>query len=155
MFADASNKVTPVDIIDDRKAVAKGLDIIYEARDLSLPQAQRDGFSQPRADLKLTKARFAESVKRIKSDVPVAIKKAYWTEAREQLRRQVGYLRFDINTLADQKDKAGKKAVLALKKDLVANLEATDLAIRKKDGAKAEAAFAKAVASLDKVAAAL
>ena len=88
-FAEASNKVSDMSVFDDRKAVERGLNIIYEARDLSLPQAQRDGLSQPREDLKACKTRFAESVKRVKTDVLPSIQKAYWTEAREELRRQV------------------------------------------------------------------
>lgn len=35
-----------IELIDDRKAKEKGFDIIYEARDVDLPQAQRDGFVQ-------------------------------------------------------------------------------------------------------------
>lgn len=35
-----------IDIIDDRKVKERGFDIIYEARDVDLPQAQRDGFTQ-------------------------------------------------------------------------------------------------------------
>lgn len=37
-----------MDLIDDRKAKANGFDIIYEARDLDLTQAQRDGLAQVR-----------------------------------------------------------------------------------------------------------
>lgn len=37
-----------MDLIDDRKAKANGFDIIYEARDLDLPQAERDGLAQVR-----------------------------------------------------------------------------------------------------------
>lgn len=37
-----------MDLIDDRKAKQNGFDIIYEARDLDLPQATRDGLSQVR-----------------------------------------------------------------------------------------------------------
>ncbi len=44
------------------------------------------------------------------------------TEAREQLRRQVGTLRFDLNTLAETKPKADKKKALELKKDFIANV---------------------------------
>merc|ERR1712014_364423 len=43
--------VTGVDIKDDRSAVKKGFDIIYEARELDLPQNQRDGLSQFRESL--------------------------------------------------------------------------------------------------------
>jgi hypothetical protein len=37
------------------------------------------------------------------------------TEGRNELRRQVGTLRFDINALADQLPKASKKEVLTAK----------------------------------------
>lgn len=43
----AAPAANAVDLIDDRGARAKGFDIIYEARDLDLPQAQRDGLSRP------------------------------------------------------------------------------------------------------------
>jgi photosystem II oxygen-evolving enhancer protein 3 len=89
-----------VDIIDDRAARSKGFDIIYEARDLDLPQGQRDGLLQARGDVELTKKRIAESKARIDGKLGAAIEKKYWTEAREELRRQVGTLSFDINTLA-------------------------------------------------------
>jgi hypothetical protein len=38
--------VTPVDLFDDRKARKTGFDLIYEARDLDLPQSTRDGLDQ-------------------------------------------------------------------------------------------------------------
>ncbi len=45
------------------------------------------------------------------------------TEAREELRRQVGTLRFDLNTLASAKgDKASRKAALDLKKNFFAKV---------------------------------
>jgi len=147
--------VTPVDIFDDRKAKKNGFDIIYEARDLSLPQAVRDGLAQPRGDLALTKTRVTESTKRIKNDVLPYIKKAYWTEAKEQLRRQLGTLRFDLNTLAEVKPKAERAKAQALKNDFIRAIEETDLWVQKKDGAKAEKAFAKALAALDAVTAAV
>lgn len=122
-----------VDIIDDRAAIAKGFDIIYEARDLDLPQAQRDGLSQARGDAELTKKRIAESVARINGKLGSNIEKKYWTEAREELRRQVGTLSFDINTLAASLGKADRKEVDALKKTLKAEVTALDFAIRKKN----------------------
>ncbi len=39
-------------------------------------------------------------------------------QAREQLRRQVGTLRFDLNALAESKPKDAKKKALDLKKVL-------------------------------------
>jgi hypothetical protein len=44
------------------------------------------------------------------------------TEGREQLRRQVGTLRFDINALADTLPKAGKKDALAAKKVFISEV---------------------------------
>jgi hypothetical protein len=45
------------------------------------------------------------------------------TEAREELRRQVGTLRFDLNTLASAKSsKEEKKAALALRKDFITSV---------------------------------
>ncbi len=35
-----------IDVFDDRKARDNGFDIIYEARDLDLPQSTRDGMTQ-------------------------------------------------------------------------------------------------------------
>jgi photosystem II oxygen-evolving enhancer protein 3 len=35
-----------IDIVDDRKAKSTGFDIIYEARELDLPQDVRDGLAQ-------------------------------------------------------------------------------------------------------------
>lgn len=67
----------------------QGFDIIYEARDLDIPQNEREGFTQARSDVESTKARVKASEARIDSDLEPFIKKNYWTEAREQLRRQV------------------------------------------------------------------
>ncbi|KAI8107329.1 hypothetical protein M9434_001971 [Picochlorum sp. BPE23] len=122
-----------VDIIDDRKAKAKGFDIIYEARDLDLPQGQRDGLYQARGDIELTKKRIAESKGRIEGKLAGYIEKKYWTEAREELRRQVGTLSFDINTLAAQLPKADRKAAEELKKAFKTEVSALDFAIRKKN----------------------
>lgn len=55
-----------------------GFDIIYEARDLDLPQNVRDGFTQIRTDLATAKARIAESEKRIDTTVAAFVDKQYW-----------------------------------------------------------------------------
>merc|ERR1719373_19460 len=52
--------LTPVDLKDDRKAKSAGFDIIYEARDLDLPQNVREGFTQARSSLDETKNRVVE-----------------------------------------------------------------------------------------------
>ena len=41
------------------------------------------------------------------------------TEGREELRRQIGDLRFDLNTLAQAKPKEEKKKALELRKDFI------------------------------------
>merc|ERR1712217_185454 len=108
--------LTPVDLKDDRKAKSAGFDIIYEARDLDLPQNVREGFTQARSSLDETKNRLVELKKCIADEALPFIKKAYWTEAKESLRLRVGTLRFDINTLVDSKPRSEKKPHL-LQKD--------------------------------------
>lgn len=48
LAAPKAQAVTPVDLFDDRKARNTGFDLIYEARDLDLPQSERDGLTQVR-----------------------------------------------------------------------------------------------------------
>merc|ERR1712224_657823 len=124
--------VTPVDLKDDRKAKSMGFDLIYEARDLDLPQNVRDGLTQARSSVTDTKKRVSESKSRITKEVLPYIEKAYWTEAKEALRLQVGTLRFDLNTLAETKSKAEKKAALSAKKQFFNDIEKVDFAIREK-----------------------
>merc|ERR1711988_1208846 len=143
--------VTPVDLKDDRKAKAMGLDLIYEARDLDLPQGVRDGLTQARSSVDDTKKRVEESKKRIKTEVLPFIEKAYWTEAKEALRLQVGTLRFDLNTLAETKSKNEKKAALSAKKQFFSDIEKVDFAIREKKMEAAIKAYDIAVTSLDSV----
>lgn len=73
-FADA----TPVDLFDDRSVRNKGFDIIYEARDLDLPQNERDGISQFRGDLGATKARYTEAERRINTKLGEYVSSQYW-----------------------------------------------------------------------------
>lgn len=148
-IAQSASALTPVDIFDDRKAVEKGFNLIYEARDLDLPQATRDGFTQARSSIDETKKRVAESKARIVNSVLPFVKKAYWTEAKEELRRQVGTLRFDLNTLASTKAKEEKKASLAANKAFIKQVETFDLAIRQKKQDKALAAYDAVIAALD------
>ncbi len=73
------------------------------------------------------------------------------TEAREELRRQVGNLRFDLNTLAQAKPKDEKKKALELRKDFIAKVEALDLSLRKKDQASALTNLSATKTALDTV----
>merc|ERR1719160_1322999 len=127
-----SHSSTNVDLKDDRQAKFNGYDLIYEARDLDLPQNVRDGLTQARSSVDDTKKRVSESKNRITQEVLPYIKKAYWTEAKEALRLQAGTLRFDLNTLAETKPKAEKKAALAAKKQFFNDIEKVDFAIREK-----------------------
>ncbi|EFN51130.1 hypothetical protein CHLNCDRAFT_141328 [Chlorella variabilis] len=147
----AASPAQALDLIDDRKARSAGFDIIYEARDLDLPQATRDGMSQIRADVAAAKARIAESEKRIDSELEGYISKAYWTQGRNELRRQIGTLRFDINALADGLPKAAKKEALAARADFLAAVEKLDYALVKKNGSDAAKALAETKATLDAV----
>jgi len=141
----AAFAVTPMDLKDDRAAKKAGFDITYEARDLDLPQNVRDGMTQARSSAADTKKRVVESSKRL-AVVLDDVKIAYWTQAGNELRRQVGTLRFDLNTLA-----GGNKAVLGAKKKFFADVETLDLAIREKKMEAALAAYDKVSSSLDAV----
>jgi photosystem II oxygen-evolving enhancer protein 3 len=141
------------DLRDDRSARQRGFDIIYEARDLDLDQDTRDGMSQSRQNLDFTKSRVKESEKRIDNDLAKYVKKAYWTQAREELRNQAGTLRFDLNTLieASSKSKEEKKAATQKKKDFLLKVDELDYSIRKKDPSKAGVLLAEVQQSLDTV----
>ncbi|EIE25851.1 photosystem II oxygen evolving complex protein PsbQ [Coccomyxa subellipsoidea C-169] len=138
-----------IDIQDERKVRERGFDLIYEARELDLPQAVRDGLVQARASIPETKKRIQESEKRIDTSLDGFVKKQYWTNAREELRLQAGTLRFDLNTLIAQKDKISRKAAEALKKDFLLKVDELDYAIRKKDSSKANILLADVQKSLD------
>merc|ERR1712170_341851 len=128
--------VTSVDVKDDRKAKSNVFDLIYEARDLDLPQDVRDGLTQARSSIDETKNRVVQLKKCITLEVPSYIKKAYWTEARESLRLRVGTLRFDLNTLVEAKPRAEKKVAVAAKKQFFNDVEKVDYAIREKKHGK-------------------
>merc|ERR1719359_1515150 len=143
--------VSAIDLKDDRKAKSTGFDIIYEARDLDLPQDVRDGLTQARSSVDETKKRVVELKKCITLEVPSYIKKAYWTEAKESLRLRVGTLRFDLNTLVEMKTKTEKKIALVTKKQFFNDVEQVDFAIREKNMENALKAYDVAVKSLDAV----
>merc|ERR1712110_737507 len=147
-ITNSAHSVTAVDLKDDRKAKSNGFDLIYEARDLDLPQDVRDGLTQARNSVDDTKNRVIELKKCITLEVPSYIKKAYWTEAKESLRLRVGTLRFDLNTLIETKSKAEKKIALVAKKQFFNDVEQVDFAIREKNMENALKAYDVAVKSL-------
>merc|ERR1719498_314061 len=141
-----TESVAPPVFIDDRKAVKNGFNIIYEARDLSLDQNTRDGFTQARTGVADTKTRIADASKLL-DETGKFIDKKYWTEGRNILRRLVGTLRFDLAVIADSKTGADKKDAIKKNKEFFAALESVDLAMKKKDQAAAQKAFPKALAA--------
>jgi len=148
-IAQSAFAVTNVDVLDDRKVLDTGFDIIYEARDLDLPQATRDGFTQARSSLDATKARVKDYEADFDSKLPVLVSKAYWTQARELIRLKIGTMRFDLNTLVASS--ADKKTAKAVKDDFIKKIETLDLAIRAKSPEKAAAALTAAQSALDTV----
>lgn len=134
---------------DDTKKNA-GVQLIYEARDLDNDAKPRSGAATRFAFQKLavaeTQARAGESLARLESNVAPYVAKKYWTQASNELRRQIGTLRFDLENLVQAKG-SGREEVDAL----VAAIEKLDFAIRKKNpdnalaGLDAVAATAAAV----------
>jgi len=134
------------DFIDDRAAKKKGFDIIYEARDLSLDQDVRDGFTQTRTSMQDTKKRVADAEKKL-TEAGAFVDKKYWTEGRNVLRRLVGTLRFDLAALADTKSGAAKKEAIKANKEFFQNLESMDLAMYKKNPEAGKKAYTKTMAA--------
>eukprot|EP00210_Caulerpa_lentillifera_P000533 g515.t1 len=141
-----------IDIFDDRKAKDTGYNLIYEARDLELPQNVRDGIDQFKGDLAGTKKRAASAIARLKTELPSKIEKSYWTQGREELRLELGTLRFDLNTIASSLgDKTAKKSARAANDNFFVTVEVLDGAMRSKDQAAAEKALGKTIAALDSI----
>jgi photosystem II oxygen-evolving enhancer protein 3 len=130
-----------IELTDQRVTNKEGLQLIYEARDLNIAETTRQDGASRFAFQKLTTAQTAarakESISRLDQDMATYVNKAYWTQARNELRRQVGTMRFDINNLVENKG-SGKEDAKAFYK----NVEKLDFAIRQKDKAAATAALA-------------
>merc|ERR1712216_71368 len=133
--------LNPIELTDQRVTNKEGLQLIYEARDLNIAETTRQDGASRFAFQKLTTAqtaaRASESISRLDQDMATYVNKAYWTQARNELRRQVGPMRFDINNLVENKG-SGKEDAKAFYK----NVEKLDFAIRQKDKAAATAALA-------------
>lgn len=141
-----------IDIFDDRSVKDTGYDLIYEARDLDLPQNVRDGIDQFKGDLEGTKKRAAAAIARLKKELPPKIEKSYWTQGKEELRLELGTLRFDLNTIASSLgDKAAKKAARAANDNFFSTVEVLDGAMRAKNQEAAKKALDKTIAALDSV----
>ena len=121
-------------IVDIRGVKKTGWDYIDEARDGDLTQAQRDGSAQARGDLDVTKKRIAESKSRIETVVAGQIANGEWIQGQAELRRQLGTLRFDVDTVA------GKRRA---NPELFTAIDELDFAMRSKDADAANAALEK------------
>ncbi len=71
------------------------------------------------------------------------------TEGKNELRRQVGNLRFDLNVLIDTLPKAARKDANASKVAFYKEIEALDNALTKKNQATAAAKLETSKAALD------
>jgi glucan biosynthesis protein len=79
--ASSAQALTPVDLLDDRATIAKGLLNTYEARDETLPQKVRDGSAAAQGNINFTKDRVKASEASMDADLEVFIKKNYWCAA--------------------------------------------------------------------------
>lgn len=140
----------PAAIVPSDDRVAKPtLDRRDEALDFDADIRARLGQTQYRQSIDDTKKRVAESKKKFAAVVKPNLDKSYWTQAREGLRLQMGYLRYDLNTLATSK--AQKASV----KDFVAQVEKLDGALRAKNLEAAQGEYATTISLLDSVTAGL
>merc|ERR1712187_1076155 len=92
-----------------------------------------------------------ESSKRIKSSVLEFINKNYWPSASNELRRQLGTMRFDLNNLAAAKEGSAQKEFLAAKKKFITDIEKLDLAVVNKNQKLSLDLFGTVVGSMDSV----
>lgn len=140
-----------VPIKDFKTVNQKGFQEIYEARELDNDNKPYAGngtrFALKKLDLAGTKARVTESEKRIKEELPPLIEAEYYPTAQSELRRQCGYLRFDLNALIETLPKTDRKAAKAMKDDLIDKIEALDFELRQKDKAAASAAFDEVISA--------
>merc|ERR1711871_376421 len=83
------------------------------------------------------KARLARAVKDF-GELEPFVKKGYWLEVQSGMRRKVGYIRYDLESLT------GKEPT-----DLNAKFETLDLACRAKDFDAAASAYADAKSALE------
>jgi len=139
-FADVES-ITPMDARNAKSALATR----DQALDFDEDIRARRGETQFRESLDATKKRVADSKKNFAAAVKPNLDKSYWTQGREALRLQMGYLRYDLNTLA--KSKADRKRI----KELTTQIEKLDYAMRVKNLDSAKAEYDNTIALLDSV----
>lgn len=145
--ATAAMAVQPITLFDNR-AAKSGLDMVDEAFDVDEDIRRRRGELQYRNSLSDTKARVKESRQALQG-VVTGLEKGYWTESQNQLRRQTGNLRYDLENLANSA--SNPDAALTKKRDFFDQVDQLDLAIRYKNRDMAMAAYEGAMSTLDSV----
>jgi len=134
--------------IEDATKVSKAIDEIYEARRDQLSYKPRtDGatrFAYKKLSTDETKQRARESVARIEKRVPELVDKKYWQEAQDEIRRQVGTLRYDLNNLADDRGLPSER-----NKEFFRQLEELDYALRIKNQDRAKSSIEPLKSTLD------
>ena len=133
LFAGAAREnAEPINLIDDK---TKNLDyksnIADQARDVDIDNSLRTGRAQARADKAFVVKRVEEGKNRLEKDVKDFVAKAYWYDAKQELRRQLGYMSIDMDTLIAAS--GDKKKGLSMKKDFFTAVDNLDFAIRQKN----------------------
>jgi len=149
LFAGAgSAAAAPISLIDDKdKKMDYKENIADLARNVDIDNKIRNGTKAAAEDKDFTIKRVQEGKKRLEGDVKTFVDKQFWYDAKQELRRQLGYMSVDMNTLiATSKD---KKAATSLKKDFFTSIDNLDFAIRKKDRESGLKYQAEAVAKLN------
>jgi len=134
-------------LFDDK---SKNLDyknnIADRARDVDIDVKIRNGWTD-RESRDFVVKRVAESKKRIESDVKTYVDKASWYAAKQELRRQLGTMSADMNSLVASS--SDKKKGASLKKEFFTSIDALDFAIRQKNQDAASKYQAESVAKLN------
>ena len=107
-LANPAAAVAPAEIRDIRHLKPE-YSLAYEARDTALPHSTRAGLDQAR-DPAVARMRVSEAAKRL-DKVGTDIANMHWPAGREELRRYVGTLRFDLSTLASSSSADAREQV--------------------------------------------
>jgi len=134
-------------LIDDKsKALDYKNNIADRARDVDIDVKIRNGWTD-RESKEFVVKRVAESKKRIESDVKTYVDQASWYAAKQELRRQLGTMSADMNSLVASS--GDKKKGASLKKDFFTSIDALDFAIRQKNQEVAQKYQAESVSKLN------
>ncbi|CAI5481937.1 unnamed protein product [Closterium sp. Yama58-4] len=109
-----------------------------QARDFEAPLRERFFIQIKTPEEALARAK---DVVGVFDEVQGYITKKAWPYVRNELRSELGYLRYDLATVIASKAKAEKKALNAELKELITTLESLDYAARVKDQEAAQKFF--------------